>query len=77
MLALMQISLAVKVRPHDGWGWLLGSGLVALVASAAFLPKLAPLSFYTREIMAGVSLVIAATAYLAIGLPLPKKALLS
>jgi uncharacterized membrane protein HdeD (DUF308 family) len=29
MLALIQVGLAFKVRPHDGWGWLLGSGLVA------------------------------------------------
>ena len=65
---LMQIALAARVHPQDGWGWLLGSGLVALVASAGFLLKVRLGTFYTPEIIASISLIAAGTAYVAIGL---------
>lgn len=65
---LMHIALAARVHPQDGWGWLLGAGLVALVASAGFLLKGRLGTFYTPEIIASTSLIAAGIAYVAIGL---------
>jgi uncharacterized membrane protein HdeD (DUF308 family) len=65
---LMQIALAVRVHPQDGWVWLLGSGLVALVASAGFLLKVRLIAFYTPEVMAGIAIIAAGAAYVAIGI---------
>lgn len=65
---LMYIALASRVHPKDGWGWLLGSGLIALVASAGFLLKVRLGTFYTPEIIASTSLIVAGAAYVAIGL---------
>lgn len=65
---VLQIALAVRVRPLVGWGWLLGSGLVALVASASFVLKVRLVATYTPEIIAGISLIAAGTAYVAIAL---------
>lgn len=65
---LMQIALAVRVHPLDGWAWLLGSGLVALVASVGFLFKVRLVALYTPEVMAGIALIAAGIAYAAIGI---------
>ena len=65
---LMQIALAVRVRPLKGWGWLLGSGLVALLASGGFLLKIQLVDLHTPEIIAGICLIAAGAAYVAIAL---------
>ena len=65
---LMQVALAVRVYPQDGWVWLVGSGLVALVASGGFLFKVRLVALHTPEIMAGIALFAAGTAYVAIGI---------
>lgn len=63
---LSQIGLAFRLRPHSGWGWLLGSGIIALLASAALLLKFPYTSVYTPGTIAGISLLLAGCAYLAI-----------
>jgi len=65
---LMQIAFAVRVRKQAGWNWLLLSGLVALAASAALMLKLPYTRFYTPGTIAGVSLLVAGCAYIAIAL---------
>jgi len=59
---------SLKVRPHDGWHWLLVSGLVALFACIAFLVKFQLLRVSAPDITAGISLLFAGTTYIAIGL---------
>jgi len=65
---ILQIALAVKVREQDGWHWLLVSGLVALAASAALALKLPYTQIYTPGTIAGISLLVAGGAYVAIAL---------
>jgi uncharacterized membrane protein HdeD (DUF308 family) len=61
-----QIAVAFKVRRHPGWWWLLTSGLIALVASAALTLKLPYTRFFTPGTMAGIALLVAGCAYVAI-----------
>ena len=65
---LLQIALAVRVREQDGWHWLVVSGLVALAASATLTLKLPYTRIYTPGTIAGISLLVAGGAYLAIAL---------
>ena len=62
----LQIALAVKVRRQEGWNWLLVSGLVALGASATLTLKLPYTRFLTPGTVAGISLLVAGGAYMAI-----------
>lgn len=63
---LSQIALAVRLRPQAGWGWLMLSGIIALLASAALMLKFPYTSIYTPGTIAGISLLFAGCAYLAI-----------
>jgi len=67
---LLQVALAVRVRDQDGWLWFGVSGLVALAASAALALKLPYTRSYEPGIVAGISLLVAGIAYVAIALTL-------
>jgi uncharacterized membrane protein HdeD (DUF308 family) len=69
---LGQVALAFKVRPQTGWRWLLISGLVALLASAALTLKLPYTRFYTPGTIAGIALLIGGCAYVAIAIAVRK-----
>jgi uncharacterized membrane protein HdeD (DUF308 family) len=65
---IMQIALATRVRGQDGWQWFAVSGFVALAASAALALKLPYTSGFTPGTIAGISLLVAGGAYVAIAL---------
>jgi Uncharacterized conserved protein len=74
---LAQIGLAIRIRRQDGWKWLLFSGLIALMASAALTLKLPYTRIYTPGTIAGLSLLVAGGAYVAVALALRKAGLRS
>jgi uncharacterized membrane protein HdeD (DUF308 family) len=65
---ILQVALALRVRDQDGWQWFGVSGLVALAASATLALKLPYTSIYTPGTIAGISLLVAGGAYIAIAL---------
>ncbi|MDW6023133.1 HdeD family acid-resistance protein [Mesorhizobium sp. BAC0120] len=65
---ILQIALAAAVRKQDGWHWFAVSGLVALAASAALALKLPHTTAYEPGVVAGISLLVAGGAYIAIAL---------
>lgn len=65
---ILQVALAMRVRNQAGWQWFGVSGLVALAASATLALKLPYTSTYTPGTIAGISLLVAGGAYIAISL---------
>jgi uncharacterized membrane protein HdeD (DUF308 family) len=63
---LLQIGLAARVRRQAGWYWFAISGLVALVASASLALKLPYTRTFEPGVVAGISLLVAGGAYIAI-----------
>ena len=64
----IQIALALRVRPQPGWGWLFTAGIIAFCVTAAMLLKVRYTSFYTPGTLAGIALLVAGFAYVAIAL---------
>jgi uncharacterized membrane protein HdeD (DUF308 family) len=70
---VLQIALAAAVRKQDGWRWFAISGLVAVAASVALALKLPhTTSVYEPGVIAGISLLVAGGAYIAIALTVRK-----
>jgi uncharacterized membrane protein HdeD (DUF308 family) len=67
---LLQIALAIRVRGQGGWLWFVVSGLAALAASAALALKLPYTRNFEPGVVAGISLLVAGVAYVAIALTL-------
>jgi uncharacterized membrane protein HdeD (DUF308 family) len=65
---LVQIAFAVRARPYAGWRWMLSSGLVALLASAAIVLHFPFSDRAAPGLAAGVSLLFAGCCYIAIAL---------
>ena len=63
-----QIGFAVKVRAQAGWYWFLVSGVIALVAAVLLVMKLPYSHSFTPATVAGVSLLFAGWAYVAMAL---------
>jgi uncharacterized membrane protein HdeD (DUF308 family) len=65
---LTQIAFAIRVRSQTGWHWFLVSGCIALVVGALLLVKLPYSHSFTPATIAGVSLLFAGCAYVAMAL---------
>jgi uncharacterized membrane protein HdeD (DUF308 family) len=63
-----QIAFALKVRPRNGWGWLLAAGMIALFASAALLSHFPFSGDHEPGVITGISLLLAGCCYVAIAL---------
>jgi uncharacterized membrane protein HdeD (DUF308 family) len=63
-----QIAFAVRVRQQPGWHWFLVSGCIALVVSLLLILKLPYSHSFTPATIAGVSLMFAGWAYIAMAL---------
>jgi uncharacterized membrane protein HdeD (DUF308 family) len=66
IVGIAQIGLALKVQPQDGWGWLLSSGVLALLVAAALAVKVPFTAHLDPALIASISLLSAGCAYLAI-----------
>ena len=65
---LLQVAMALRLRPLTGWAWLLLSGLIALCVTVAMAMKLRYTSMYTPGTIAGIALLVGGIAYVAIAL---------
>jgi uncharacterized membrane protein HdeD (DUF308 family) len=65
---LTQIGFAMRVRGQQGWHWFLVSGCIALVVSVLLIVKLPYSHSFTPATLAGVSLLFAGCAYIAMAL---------
>ena len=63
-----QVAFALKVRRQPGWYWFVVSGCIALVVSVLLLLKLPYSHSFTPATVAGISLMFAGWAYVAMAL---------
>jgi uncharacterized membrane protein HdeD (DUF308 family) len=63
-----QIAFALRVRGQSGWHWFLASGCIALVVSVLLVMKLPYSHSFTPATVAGISLLFAGWAYVAMAL---------
>lgn len=63
---LLQIALAFQIRGQTGWPWFAASSVVALAGAGALAFKLPYTIEYQPGIIAGITLLVAGIAYVAI-----------
>lgn len=69
---VLQTALALKLKPRDGWGWILFAGIVAIVAGFMLIAKLPSSAAWAIGLLAGVSMISSGWAYLSIALRVGK-----
>ncbi len=63
-----QIILGLKIRPHQGWVWVLIAGLVSLAAGVMIWMELPASAAWALGLVAGISVLINGWSYIAIAL---------
>jgi uncharacterized membrane protein HdeD (DUF308 family) len=65
---VFQIILGFQLRPHDGWGWIIASGVIALIVGVLIYVQWPMSSLYALGTLAGISLAFTGWSYIAIAL---------
>jgi uncharacterized membrane protein HdeD (DUF308 family) len=63
---VFQIILGFRLRPHDGWGWIVASGVVALIVGILIYIQWPMSSTYAIGTLAGISLAFTGWSYVMI-----------
>jgi uncharacterized membrane protein HdeD (DUF308 family) len=63
-----QIALGFRLRPHDGWGWIVASGVIAVIVGLLIYIQWPMSSGYALGTLAGISLAFTGWSYVAIAL---------
>jgi uncharacterized membrane protein HdeD (DUF308 family) len=65
---ISQVLLAFKLKPHDGWVWVLIAGLVSLAAGVMIWLELPSSAAWALGLLAGISVMLNGWSYIAIAL---------
>lgn len=65
---IFQIILGFRLRPHDGWGWIVASGVIALIVGILIYIQWPMSAGYAIGTLAGISLAFTGWSYVAIAL---------
>lgn len=69
-----QAMFAFRLKPHDGWGWILASGIISVAAGILILFDFPGSSAWALGLVAGISIMFNGWSYIAISLAAHKHA---
>lgn len=65
---VMEIAMAFRIRPHEGWNWLAFSGLVAIAAGLLIGLNLPSSAVWALGLLAGVKLLVSGWSFIFLAL---------
>ncbi|MGE0626474.1 MAG: HdeD family acid-resistance protein [Hyphomicrobiaceae bacterium] len=65
---ISQISMALSVRPNDGWGWMLTAGIVTVLASIWLFFRIPVIGLFAPGMIVGIALLFEGWAFVAISM---------
>jgi uncharacterized membrane protein HdeD (DUF308 family) len=65
---LLEVIMAFRLRPHEGWGWVLVSGLVAIAAGALIALQLPSSATWVIGVLAGIKMIFAGWSFIFLAL---------
>jgi uncharacterized membrane protein HdeD (DUF308 family) len=71
---LLEAGMAMRLRPHAGWTWMLIAGLVALTVGALIFAELPSSAVWAIGLLVGVKMITSGWAYFFLALAAGKKA---
>jgi len=61
---IIEIAMALRMRPDDGWGWMLFAGIVALAVGIMIVMDLPSSAAWAIGLLVGINLLMTGVAYL-------------
>jgi len=65
---VLEVVMAVRVRPHEGWGWLMLSGLVAIAVGVLIAYELPSSAEWAIGLLAGINLLSTGISFILVAL---------
>jgi uncharacterized membrane protein HdeD (DUF308 family) len=65
---IMELVMGFRVRPHEGWGWLVFSGAVAIAAGALIALNLPSSAVWALGLLAGINLLFSGWSFIFLAL---------
>lgn len=71
---VMEAALAFRIRPHEGWGWMLLAGIVAVLVGVLIIAQLPSSATWAIGLLVGINMISTGWAYLFLALAAGKDA---
>jgi uncharacterized membrane protein HdeD (DUF308 family) len=65
---VFQLMLGFRMRPHEGWRWIVGAGVIAILAGVLILLGWPFSGFFLLGTLAGISLIFSGWSYVMVAL---------
>jgi uncharacterized membrane protein HdeD (DUF308 family) len=65
---LLEVGMALQLRPHDGWGWVLTSGAVAIAAGLLIVLQLPSSATWTIGVLVGIKMIFAGWSFISLAI---------
>jgi uncharacterized membrane protein HdeD (DUF308 family) len=65
---ILEIISAFRMRPHDGWGWLMVAGILALIVGLAIIAKFPSSALWAIVVLFGINFICTGMAYVVLAL---------
>jgi uncharacterized membrane protein HdeD (DUF308 family) len=65
---VLEIIMAFRLRPHHSWGWVLASGVAALVAGFLIWSQLPSSATWVIGVLVGIKMIMAGWSFIALAL---------
>ena len=65
---VLEVIMAFRVRPHEGWAWLLLSGLVAVAVGVMIAMQLPSSAAWAIGLLTGINLLMTGASFIALAL---------
>lgn len=65
---VLEVIMAFRVRPHEGWAWLLLSGLVAIAVGVMIAMQLPSSAAWAIGLLTGINLLMTGASFIALAL---------
>ena len=65
---VLEVMMAMRVRPHQGWGWLLLSGLVAIAVGVMIAAGLPSSAVWAIGLLTGINLLSSGVSFVVLAL---------
>ena len=65
---VLEIVMAYQIRPHTGWGWVLASGVAALIAGLLIASQLPSSATWVIGVLVGLKMIMAGWSFIALAL---------
>jgi uncharacterized membrane protein HdeD (DUF308 family) len=65
---VLEVIMGLRIRPHEGWGWLLLSGLIAIAVGVLISAELPSSAAWAIGLLTGINLLSSGVSFVALAL---------